>query len=324
MATIERGRDAPGDGPDCDDEDWPGPVFVCVTRYIVGEIAVGTSERVQLMIDQVMDGFSVLPIPPGSELDFVDDEQGMRVSVFWDQGAAGDHYALGFHDATTDVKLADWDWTLYADGSASGTFRMLGPIMQDGLGPVPDGLHFEFEANADGTEKTILMDIDLQSEPPQDDRSAPTSLRIRAEKTDGDWTVQYGMYHPYWFSDPDYGHEGIATYTLVSAVGGVDSDDPAVMKVIALPGDMETVPPDPDEDYSICDYTVAYFQSQGWDAGVTCDDNNPIYVFSDNSVLEGGEPLGGFEQLAAELALLPYIVDDPRIIRDLVVDLSGE
>lgn len=317
LATTVAGKS--GDGPDCEGEEYPGPVFVCVTRFIVGDVAVGTVGHVQRMLEEVMASVADQEIPAGESVVFMEGE--LEIGVVWEDGAESATYGIEFRDGTGGATIGSWQWTIAADGSADGRFRMVEELMQDETGelPVPDGIDLVFAANADGSEKSIQLDLDLGDAPPPDDLGAPTSLRIHAFKDAAGWTVQYGMFHPLWFADEQTGEGGQETYLLISAVGGLDTTDPAVMKAIALAGTAEAVPVEPDEDHSLCDYVAAYAASQGWGWEPACDDNNPFYVQADGTVVEGGEPPAGFGTLAAAVASLPYIVEDPAIIRQVEV-----
>ncbi len=308
------------DGPDCDNLDFPGPVFVCVTKFTLGEMAVGMVDEMAAMMSEIMTGIAEGNLAAGETHVMTNTEDDMVISILWEDGAETDEFHLALTGATSGNLMADWDWEIDSDGAASGVFQLTNELMEEDHGDESaGGLYLEFSSNATGSEKSVFIDLEME-EPTEEDLSAPTSLRLSATKDADGWTLQYGMYHPYWFGETI--ENSVASYLLVTAICGLEDDDPGVMKVICMPATVSTVPADPDETYSICAFALDYSEDQGLDWIFECGDANPIYVEADGTITEGGDPPSGLESLAADLADMSYIVTDLTLIRDISITLD--
>ena len=303
--------------PPCDDEEYPGGTFACVTRFIFAKISTNFGEMMSGLLAEIAEVLEVKNIPKGVVISF--SHAGFDVKARWDQGANSTDYNVDFIDPSTSAQVGHWEWSITDDGNASGLFKVLPAVLsQVSDDPMTYGLLFSFESNQDGSEKSINMDLDLGDTPPDGD-SSPTSLKLTAVKSDGMWDVAYGMYFPTWLNEDVPG--GFPTVILVSAAGGVAEDSPSVMNIVALDADLTSVPPDAEENNAICDYVTPLLEAAGVipPGFVTCGDNNPYYLHSDGSIQEGGPVPTGFESLAAELSQVGFVLSNPTHLRDLAV-----
>lgn len=304
--------------PPCVLEPWPGPGFACVTRFLVGQMALPLAAALQDAVERVVVPLNAAPIPAGFPASFSD--QGVRLDLIWNEIAGGRTYQLDFFEEQSSTQLAAWSWTLNDDGSAHGRFDMNGQFLAlEGQQGVPNGVSLQFDSNATGSEKHLVLEIDAGEEPSPLDMSAPTRLLLVADRSPAGWDVRYAMYHPSWLYD-EQAQQGVESYVLVNATGGLTDTDPAVMRVIALPGMMTAVPPTPDQEWSICSYIWGVQAAGGQTPQFTCGDNNPFYILADGSVQEGGTVPTGFDTISTTIASVPYeSAEDLTQIRDLQI-----
>ena len=306
--------------PPCDSEDGFGRFFACLTRHIFTSFAVEMVAGINDMMTVVADGLAEHEIPADAVIEITEDGQTIR--FVWSVTDGGTHYDVDFSDATTHSATGSWDWTIGEDGGVSGEIRMLAALMDDG-DSAPDGMAFEFESNADGSERSLSLDLDLPDTPPTDDPSAPTAFRMDAVRAGGLWTVRYGMYLPAWISELDGMPAGLPTVLLVNAVGEPGDAGRGMMHIVALDADLASVPADALTDSGVCDYIVdALVDAGGMQPGdYTCPPPNPFYVEADGDVQEGGTAPAGFSVLGAALDEVEFVVSNPGLLGELTVGL---
>ncbi len=308
-----------GTGP-CEtiDDSW-GLLFACLTRHGLHSIAVTVIDTVVAIMEDVSTKMSRYDVPPNTQVTLID--EGDQIRFVWSAGEGSRNFETDFTPSGAPSAVDRWEWSLREDGGASGSITILSELL-GAEADVPDGIALTFQSNADASEKSIHLDIDLPDEPPPDNPNAPTTFRVDAVKSAGTWTVRYGMFLPKSASSFE-GFDGVATVLLVSAVSGTDASSEAVMKMVALPAEATDVPPDAETANGVCDYVVAALTAAGLlDSTATCPEPNPFYVMPDGTVQEGGPHPGAFDpDLVEALGRTGFVTDDPTAIRDLTVSL---
>lgn len=296
------------DRPPCGDERFPGPAFACLSRHILRDVGVAMTDAAIHTMRRVVDELARHEVPPDSEISLSDGE--LRVDLSWRETPEGRDFLVALADDRSGAAIGRWAWSLGRDGSASGELRMTAGLFDD---RGPEALVLRFASDADGADKRIELAVTAPG-PVSTDPGAPTALHLRARRSPGIWTVQYGTAHPSWLA-PEI-ERGVATVLLVDAVAHTGDDAGAAMaamQMIALPGDARAVPADALRESSVCRYVVPIFEDAGVipPGQVTCGDGNPYYVYPRGPVVEGGAPPVGFEDLAARLRELAFLTGDP-------------
>jgi len=294
----------------CEGASFPGEAFVCLSRHLFAVFGKGFSDMVVTMFRLVSHELATHDVPPGVSLTFEDDPD-VHITVLWEHTDEGRTYSVTFTDAETDDTVGEWEWTKHLDGSASGRLAMLALAMGGEEEGGPTSLVYEFEANADGSEKAI--GLHLVAPVDEADPDAPTGLAMDATKDDGLWTLRYATYHPNLLADAEEmgeGFQGAQTTVLVTAVGYAEPGSPAAMNVIAVPGDATSLPADAEETETVCAYVNSFFD----EVTITCEDTNPFIVSSDGEVLSGGTPPDGYDGLLPALDGADWVTTNPAAV----------
>lgn len=294
----------------CDSANFPGEAFVCLSRHLFAVFGKGFSDMVVTMFRLVSHELATHEVPPGVSLTFEDDPD-VHITVLWEHTDEGRTYSITFTDVETDETVGEWAWTKHLDGSASGRLAMLAAAMGGDEEDGPSSIVYEFEASADGSEKAIGLHLVAPAD--ETDSDAPTGLAMDATKIDGLWTLRYATYHPTLLAGEEaMGEEfqGALTTVLVTAVGYAEPASPAAMNVIAVPGQLTTLPADAEETETVCAYVNSFFD----EATIECADTNPFVVDADGEVVSGGTPPDGYDGLLPALDGAGWVTTNPAAV----------
>ncbi|MCG8418797.1 MAG: hypothetical protein MJE77_12740 [Proteobacteria bacterium] len=328
-SQVQEGDDP---GSQCHSEDSPGREVACLILGHAVEEGAFSTEQIYHLMRKIAEKLAQYPLPTTASLSVLDD--GLRIEASWSQDQGNREFTVDFFDDASDRQLGHWHWTARADETFEGSVAMHAELFeraQQQGGDFLQGVILHFRSNADGSDKQLTLRLVIDQpggEGSGDDPGAPTAMHFDASKEGDQWTVRIGTYHPTWLA-PEI-DSGVPTAIMVNAVAGTSEGASAVMNAIAL-GVQESLPRDqhplPDsvlEEHSLC----SYITREREEAGVTppgsgqsmCGDNNPFYLDSQGTIIEGGPPPLGFESLANQLADIGFIAATPAELES--VDLG--